>query len=81
MTKEQIENMRRVMFSMFGEFALFAPDAAVVAFRDELQRRANELPEADTSNLKPCSCKGSCRGRDGLSRRYKCSQDGKAGAV
>jgi hypothetical protein len=30
---------------------------------------------------KPCSCVGACKGREGLSHKYKCSRDGMAGFV
>jgi len=51
MTPQQIENMRKVMFGMFGQVALMMPDSEVIAFRDEIQRRAGELPStADDTN-------------------------------
>ena len=47
MSPQQIKNMRNVMVSMFGVVALILPDSDVIAFRDDLQRRANDLPTVD----------------------------------
>lgn len=48
MTAQQIENMRKVLFGMIGPAALILPDSEIVAFRDDLQRRANNFPTDNT---------------------------------
>jgi cell division protein FtsL len=43
MTPEQIENFRKVLYTMFGSYALILPDSDIVKFRDMLQNEVNKL--------------------------------------
>lgn len=43
MTKEQIENFRKVLVSMVGPYALIMPDIEIIAFRDKMQENLDKL--------------------------------------
>lgn len=42
LSKEQIENWRRVLFTMVGSYALIMPEEDVQRMRDEMQSRFGE---------------------------------------
>ncbi len=44
LSKEQIENWRRVLLTMIGPYALIAPESQIQWFRDMMQARVNDLP-------------------------------------
>ncbi len=43
MTKEQIENFRKVLVLSFGPYALIMPEEEVIAIRDKMQENINNL--------------------------------------
>jgi len=43
LSPEQIKNWRRVMFGMFGAYALIMPDVEVQRFRDKMQNDVDKL--------------------------------------
>ena len=47
MTKEQIANFRKVLITMIGPYGVIMPDEDVIAYRDRLQSRVNQLPKED----------------------------------
>lgn len=42
LTPQQIENWRKMLFSLIGPYALIAPPEDIQRMRDDMQRRANE---------------------------------------
>lgn len=43
LTKEQVENWRRVLFGTLGPFALIMPDEMIQKYRDMMQQKADNF--------------------------------------
>ena len=43
MTKEQIENWRKVLVLTFGPYALIMPDEDIIKLRDKMQDKINSV--------------------------------------
>jgi hypothetical protein len=46
LTDEQVENWRRIMIGMFGPYALLMTREQIQAFRDIMQKQADEFEKA-----------------------------------
>jgi hypothetical protein len=51
MTKEQIENWRRVLGGILGPYAFLMSEEDIIKMRDKLQKQANYLVEDDPQKL------------------------------
>jgi hypothetical protein len=47
MTKEQIENFRKVLYGIVGAYAGLMSDEEVQAFRDKMQKDIDSMPQKE----------------------------------
>jgi len=52
LTDEQIENWRKVLFGMFGPYAMLMSRAQIEAYASNIQRYADELKEKEEKDEK-----------------------------